>query len=111
MRPARRIRNAGLDGAGALQELLSLEGERDAVRMAVEQLSSEFDFKRLDGCGDGRLRHVEASSCGRNLSGLCGGNEVTHLTESQSHKKFRYQRAFFRVLQSLVRRNKSSRFV
>jgi hypothetical protein len=34
---ARRIRNAGLNGARSLQELLTVECEGDAVRVPVEQ--------------------------------------------------------------------------
>jgi hypothetical protein len=45
---ARRIRNAGFDGARALQELLTVESEGDAVRVPVEQLSAELGFKGLD---------------------------------------------------------------
>ena len=48
LRAPRRICSAGLDGAGPLQELLSVEGECDAVRMPVEQFSSDFGFKRLE---------------------------------------------------------------
>ena len=48
MRAPHRICNAGLDGAGSLQELLSVECGCDAVRMPVEQFSSDFGFKRLE---------------------------------------------------------------
>jgi hypothetical protein len=102
MRAPRRICNAGLDGAGSLQELLSVECEGDAIRMPVEQFSSDLGFKRLDRCGDGRLRHVETSSGCRNPSGFGGGDEVADLTDSQSHKKFRYQPAIFRILRLLA---------
>jgi hypothetical protein len=33
------------------------------------------------------------------------------LTETQSHKKFRYQRAIFRILQLLVATHKIKRFL
>ena len=85
MRPPHRVRDAGLDGTGSLQELLAVERERDAVRMPVEQLASKLGFKRLDRRGDGRLRDVETGSSSRNLSGFGGGNEVADLTKSQSH--------------------------
>jgi hypothetical protein len=42
MRAPHRICNAGLDGAGSLQELLSVEYQCDAFRMPVEQYSSDF---------------------------------------------------------------------
>jgi hypothetical protein len=48
MRVPRRICNAGVDGAGSLQELLSVECEGDAIRMPVKQFSSDLGFKRLD---------------------------------------------------------------
>jgi hypothetical protein len=105
---ARRICDAGLDGAGSLQELLTIECEGDAVRVPVEQFSSEFGFKGLDRRGNGRLRHVKTGRSRRNTSDFGCGDEVAHLTESQSHKKFRYQRTFFRILQLLAATQKSS---
>jgi hypothetical protein len=48
MRAPHRICNAGLDGAGSLQELLSVECECDAVGTPAEQFSFDFGFKRLD---------------------------------------------------------------
>ena len=48
MRAPHPICNAGLDGAGSQQELLSVECECDAVRMAVERFSPDFGFKRLE---------------------------------------------------------------
>jgi hypothetical protein len=40
-------------------------------------------------------RNVETSSGCRNPFGFGGGDEVVDLTESQSHKKFRYRRTIF----------------
>jgi len=56
----------GLDGAGALQELLPVECECDAVRMPVEQFSSEFGLKRLD-CAVTAVRHVETAAAAETL--------------------------------------------
>jgi hypothetical protein len=52
------------------------------------------------------LLHAETSRS-RNRCDFGAGDKVAALTESQSYKKFRYQRPFFRVLQLLARRNKS----
>ncbi|WKA26308.1 hypothetical protein QUH67_22185 [Bradyrhizobium roseum] len=87
MRPLHRIGHAGLDDAGALQELLSVESERDAVGMPVEQLPAELGFKRLDRRGHGGLRHIERCSRGRKLSGFGGGDEVADLTEVRAISK------------------------
>src|SRR5882724_844511 len=70
--------------------------------MPVEQLLSKRGFERLDRRGDGRLRHVETGGGSRNLADFGGGDEVADLTEGQSHKNFRYQRTFFRILQLLA---------
>jgi hypothetical protein len=79
--------------------------------MPFEQFSSELGFKRLDRGGDGRLCDVETRRGSRNLTGFGGCDEVAHLTESQCHKKIRYQRPIFRVLQLLAAAQKIKRFL
>jgi len=54
-----------------------------------------------------RLRHVETSRGCRNPFGFGSGDEMADLTESQSHKKVRYQRIIFLILQWLAATQKN----
>ena len=82
---------------GVPVKAVTLGGQRDAVRMAFEQLYTESALQQQDCVGDRRLRHGQLGRRHRELTGFSGGGEVAHLPERDflCHLFFEYLKSVF----------------